>query len=299
MSFDIYDGQQQVDETELYLFQSTDIEGSTVVYGFTSSSTDILFTPTHTSLGEVSFTAEAVSRGAIPIATVGSAAQLSFQFNPNNEFAKKLALGTFYNSFRMAIIKIAPDGSDVVRFQGTVTQAIYKPTGIVVNCSSILDRLSNKVRTDTVSRLCPWSVYSSSCGSLGTESGILFSEFLHSVDTLNGTATVAAPLDNPGFPTDPSAFLGGLVMLTDPATTPILQQPRSYIQAAEHVEGVTKLKVTFSDASFASYILDKDPNALKLLKGCDKQVNTCKNTFSNSENFGGFPAIPREVAMRT
>lgn len=299
MSFDIYDGQQQVDETELYLFHSTDIEGAVVTYGFTSSATDVVFTPTHTSLGAVTFVADAVSRGDIPIATVGSSTQLTFQFNPNNEFAKKLALGSFYNSFRMAIIKIAPDGTSVVRFQGTVTQAIYKPTGISINCSSILDRLSNKVKTGTVSRLCPWSVYSSSCGSLGTNPDILFSEFLWSVDALNGTATVTAPLDNPGFPTDPEEFLGGLVFITDPNTTPILQQPRSYIQSAEHVEGVTKLKVTFSDVGFASYVLDKDPSALKILKGCDKQINTCKNIFSNTDNFGGFPAIPREVAIRT
>ena len=295
MSFNIYDSGEQVDETELYLFSSFDIKGANIEYGFTTGPNEIRFTPSHLNVGEVIFVPEAFTRGDMKVAVADSSSQISISFNPNNQFAKTMALGGYYNTFKVSVIKIDPAGGSVVRFWGEVTQSIYKAQSITLNCSSILNRTSQKLKNTTTSRLCPWSVYSSACGRTGLLNDIWMQENIVDIDVGQGIVTTANSL--PFF--DAADIVGGVMVINNPLSVEILDQPFSYIQSASEVDSGAAIEVTMSDVGFVKYLVGENPASVVMYKGCNKTVASCKDTFNNSENFGGFPAIPREVAVRT
>lgn len=279
MSFDIYDGQQQVDETLLVLFVTYDPKGAKLVYPFTTSSTAVTATPTVLVDVETVFEPEALSVGKVTSPVVGSTSNVNFTFGPDNEMAKKMALGEFNSRVEVAIIKIDPDGDMAVRWRGTSSRSIYSPTKIEVTCISIMDTLRNKLRPRIISPFCPWGVYSTQCGADLYDPG--YAPFFTSYDVAAGTILVDEILNFPA-----SDFVGGMVAVSVEAV--------SYIQASEQV-GQSYL-LTLSNPSILTSITTEV--SVTVGRGCDKTAETCVTRFNRGESYGGFTSIPRETVIR-
>ena len=287
MSFDVYDGQQQVDETVLVLFTTTDAAGVEEINAFTTGPSEIEIIPPVLTTTLTAFVPEAMDIGKVITPVVGTNSNVSFRFNPNNEFGKKSALGQFSRKVEVAIIKIAPDESTVVRWRGSTTKSVYTPEGITVTCISTLDTIKNKIRPRLISSFCPWGIYSSKCGEPFTDNSQIGD--IESFSVNEGTIQVSIAVGGLQLP---ELFLGGMVSVG-------VAEVKSYIQDCVLTNGDASFLLTLVDPSVMDFIDLQDRDYISLARGCDKTVKTCVEVFENGEQYGGFPGIPRETAIRS
>lgn len=152
---------------------------------------------------------------------------------------------------------------NTVAFQGQVSSVSFKGKVCTLTCSSLEALLKQQVPKFVAQRQCPFQLYGSECAV--DPSAFKFDSTITAVDgrviTVSGAAAFAG--------TDLTYFSEGVMIGPN--------KEREFIEE-QHGDEMKMLAIN------SSFIVGLN---VTLLAGCDRQVSTCKNRFSNQTRFGG------------
>ncbi len=160
------------------------------------------------------------------------------------------------------------DSTPVPWWSGRVLNGRREGNQGLLTCESIYTSLSRPGLRRQYSRLCPHVLYGAACKAV--DSGFKVDTPLDSVDSITLTAAVLAT-----FPD--AKFAGGLLEWEQ---SPGVVQRRGI---KSHV-GNTIL-ITHPMAGLAAFA------SVSIFFGCKHTLDDCRDTFSNTDNYGGFPYI--------
>jgi hypothetical protein len=157
-------------------------------------------------------------------------------------------------------------------FRGRVVNATIAENMIAADCESRTQIFRNKVPSVIYQSRCNHQLFSTPIGSIGA-CNLLKTNYL-----VTATVTVVgASLVSPTFATFPNDyFTGGFVEFGLDARW-----------ITKHIADTIYLQVPFDSRVITGAIVFAFP-------GCDKKPETCRDKFSNSLNFLGFPYIPSQ-----
>lgn len=281
MSFDIYDGQQQVDETELYLFRYVDVEGAVVHEALTTSATQVTATAPVFDRVSHDYLPDAISRSNANADILGLTATTKIMFHPNSQFAREVALGVIATEVKVAVMKISPAGDIAVRWVGYVTRGMYSARGVTIDCIGSLNKLKRKVNPRVLYTDCPWVVYGGRANGRGCPALVSSESQIADVEVATEADRGVISIHTVDVMPAESVMLGGALVFSGRSTS------------IQHVEqfGLYRADVTVTDASALTGIQVGDD--VQIARGCDKTLNTCRTVFGQELYFGGFPDIPK------
>ncbi len=152
-------------------------------------------------------------------------------------------------------------------WRGTVKSVEWKGSSALVNCGLFTSALQRQGPTKLFQRLCPHMLYDAQCA------------VLESNHTVSGVITIP-DLNNTRIFTMAEAAAGGTVYKGGYA----LRGLDEYRTIEDHAGNTITLVSAFEGLQTGE--------TLQVFAGCDKAISTCNVTFSNVEQYGGFPFIP-------
>ena len=129
---------------------------------------------------------------------------------------------------------------------------------------------------------CPWrhALWNGSTYEASTECGVSLSGMIHAGTVTAVDSSYSTSVFTMSTLQAAAYFNEGLITFTDGDNRGITREIRSYA-----VSGEVRLYLPYANAVTVG-------DAYSVVRGDDKRHQTCKDTFDNLDNFGGFPHIP-------
>lgn len=190
---------------------------------------------------------------------------IGLQFPRENEFARRILSKPPDQAVTVTVYRRHfTDADTVTAFKGRVVGAKATNNAIMLDVESVFTSIRRAGLRATYQTLCRHALYSPGCGLNRASWGEL-----GIVQSLNG-----------------------LVITTNHAA----QKPDGYYQAGILQSGIYQRQITKhvgNDLTITEEIPGLVGGAdIEIFPGCNLTYDTCDQKFNNSENFGGFVAIP-------
>ena len=213
------------------------------------------------------FIATEMTRGTVSEGGTLPDSFLDITFTASNEFAKSRMLRQ-YESRWWVDIADSPTASPFWR--GVLRRAKPNKNTIILSFTAAMAALNKYGSPWTFQRTCRYRLYDNdTCKAVSANHTFDFN-IIH-IDTVRNEVEVTTTA------TLPSGDWMQYATLTQQGRFYTVYSQRqifgSYFLTLSHRSGLTTDECTIS-------------------QGCNKSFNTCKNTFNNENNFGGFPQLP-------
>lgn len=161
-------------------------------------------------------------------------------------------------------------GETVAEWKGRVVEAVVAGQRIELRCESLFTTLRRAGVRAKYQRLCRHALYGRGC-TLGIEAFFV-----------SGTAssTDGFAVAVPEAALQPDGWYRGGVLRHDGAITYGLEHSGATLVLARRITALEEAVASQGSA------------AVEIAPGCDLRATTCRDKFSNLDNFGGFPDIP-------
>lgn len=214
------------------------------------------------------YTAESAARGAVTVSPIGNAAEFELALPVSHAFAQRYLQPTPPRRVEVNVYR-QQAGGDAQRIM----------TGVVTSCTvadhvakfrvqpPVTEIATKELPTITVGRTCPHILYDVNCQIART-----------SFRVLTTVATVS----------------GAVVTVTSMGI-----HPNQWAQYGELVHVPSGERMTISDQTGLVLTLQlpifgmQSGDVVEVYAGCDHGIKTCEEKFSNKQNFGGSPHVPK------
>ncbi len=174
------------------------------------------------------------------------------------------------------------DIETAVIWRGRVTNVRFNEDGnqAEVTCQPLFTALRRPGLRRVYQATCPHVLYNAPCNVVQNSFGIS-----GTLSTVNGNIVQSGAFSvniNPDF--NDTWFVGGIITYDNG-----LALDRRFIVGHDNSTGTLTLNLPFSGVAAGVAVI--------AYPGCDHAVATCKNKFSNLNNYGGFPFIPSKNPM--
>lgn len=170
------------------------------------------------------------------------------------------------------------DAETIISFKGRVINVSFDESTSIITCQSNQSSLRRPGLRRLYQTACPHVLYGDQCKVVQADFKII--AVLDAVDGVVLTSTTFTVGINPEF--DNQWFVGGMVTFVDGDG---LTNKRFIVQH-NHIEGTITLNLPLKGA-IATSSVDTFP-------GCGHDPKTCNEKFTNIEDYGGFPFIPKK-----
>lgn len=186
-----------------------------------------------------------------------------------------------------------PTPETVIRFKGKVANVAVTGKEAKVNALSDASLLDRTIPMQTTRNLCNHILYDVRCKVVESEFRLQLTIEAISADGLTITVDAGTnTIPNTGLQlsaqltTDSAFFTGGTL-------------ERGNLER-RMVRSITDLTVNRADVVVLLPFATIPVNAIfQMFAGCDHRFPTCRDKFANSENYGGFPYVPRKNVFQS
>lgn len=269
MSFDTIEVSEYFEPLELYEFTR-----GTVNWRYTSADEDITF---NTNV----FEAVPIKRSNIIATQDIGKSTLKVDVSRRNTFVQQYIASSPTDVISLKVYRIhGADMDPAVTFIGRVVNVDFQENKAQITLHSNQSSLRRPGLRRAYQTTCPHVLYGEQCRANST----LFKTdaVLTGVSGLTLSSSAFVISVNPTF--DASWFVGGYVDVVKGGLT-----ERRFI--TEHDNGTGTLTVNLPFVGLAV------GDAVSAFAGCDHTPETCVGKFSNIDNYGGFPFIPKKNPM--
>ena len=239
---------------------------------FTSGDTDITFD------GDV-YLAVPIKRKSIESTQELGKTPLKILVSRTNVFASQYISGSPSDIITVEVIRQHVSDAEVaVSFKGRVLNVSFKEDEATITCQSNQSSLLRPGLRRLYQTACPHVLYGDHCKVVQVDFKI--TAVLSAVNGNVLTSTTFTVAIDPTY--DLQWFMGGILNFTDGGGFLI----KRFITEHNHIEGTITLNLPLEDAIATS--------SVDVFPGCGRDVKTCNEKFTNVENHGGFPFIPKK-----
>ena len=225
----------------------------------------------------VSYTPEALNRNEIVVNGHTSESPLNVKVPSSNPLAlshvktvpfSKISL-TIHRFHRGDVVNGVIDPAEVILvWKGTVKSVSWEGSIATIECGLLSSALQRQGPTKMYQRLCRHMLYDDQC---------TVAEDAHKV---SGLVTIP----DPEKPTE--------LTMAEAAGEPAGKLTAGYARLGANEYRTIILHSGASITLASAFPSLQTGESLTLFAGCDRSIATCNTTFSNVENYGGFPYIP-------
>lgn len=172
------------------------------------------------------------------------------------------------------------DTNTAIAWKGRVSNVRFGEAEVEVTCLPIYAAIRRPGLRRQYQATCPHVLYNSPCN-------VVKETFEISATILSISGNL---IESPSFIVDVNPtynstwFVGGFVLYNNGQVI-----DRRFIVGHDNVTGVLTLNLAFAKLTLGSVV--------KAYPGCNHTIATCKDKFSNLDNYGGFPYIPIKNPM--
>lgn len=249
---------------ELYKFVNDQTE-----WFFTSADTDVDYN------GDT-YLAVSIGREGFEISAEINQATLSITVPVSNPIATMHL--TDASDFATTLTLFVDDGDSVAAFwKGRVSSVSADDDEATIECESIFTSLRRPGLRSRFQRSCRHALYASGCYLDPEDFGV--------VGTVNNIADELVQVPEAGL-SDNGHYLGGYLKAPDGTLRYIVEHAGEYLTLSKPIQSLIDAVAAEGSGDFTG---------VTIYPGCDHTMATCLGTFSNLNNYGGFPWIPGET----
>ncbi len=168
------------------------------------------------------------------------------------------------------------DADALVYWKGRVATASLAGNFVALECEPIFTSLRRMGLTQTFQRTCRHALYGAGCMLQAADFDVAVT-----VTAVAGPVLTITEAGGLGY-----SLVGGTFKASD-----------GTIRMITAHDGTTVTLMRWIKSLVAEMVANPGGFAATVYPGCDKSADTCRDTFDNLGNFGGFPGIPRTNPM--
>ena len=202
-------------------------------------------------------------------------ATLTIEMPSSEVFVQQFITEPLFTKISLIIRRYHEGDNEVVSlWQGRVINVEQKESTASIICESSYTSLKRPTLRRLYQTSCPHLLYGPVCGIVNTSK-----EIPATISVIDGTIITA-----PEYSSVPSLtyFIGGYV-----------EHTKEGIIIRRFIIDQTSTTITLNLPLYQAEVGD----TLLTYPGCDHTLNTCKDTFNNVNNYGGYPWIPQKNPM--
>ena len=259
---------------ELFLFQDPATATGT---GFTNNATNI-------TVGAQTYEAVGISRDEASYDRESNSGEIRISMSAQQEFARKWIIIAPADKFLVTIFRrhvtddLSPQLEIVTWWKGFISQVVFEGSTAIISCKPLIELMSRQGPRMTFQQPCNHVLYDDRCTV--SENSFRFQAIPAAISSDGTQFTFTGIGSSPPLTSAPSGFQGNFYiggMIRD-----FLGVDHRLIVGQSG--DVITVQYAFEE-SLAGQQLD-------VFAGCDHQIGTCAQKFSNEINHGGHPYLP-------